>query len=239
MKKFTFLTLILLSSIIAFSQERSIINVGAGYPFFSPQNFDENSGGSHHIGNDRLHAFIELPQLIKFRKNPDFSLTPGFGYFHFNEDETSGALGGGSSTVLKHSSLSLYVKLNYSITKNDEKPFCWYAGLLGGFYIYSNSKGEMFWWSYMQGGAQSGTQEIDKSGKSFYNNFYNGIYAGFKIKTDKIGFFRPAFEFSFFPGFANITDNFRSIQNKDESLAKSMVMISLNLGFGHKKSHSN
>ncbi|KAF0237929.1 MAG: hypothetical protein FD181_1514 [Prolixibacteraceae bacterium] len=235
MKQITILVLFSFYSLVVSSQKTSSINIGFGYPGFFQANFDKNSGGSHTINSGRIHVFTEIRQLIRFKNNPAFLVTPGIGYFLFNESESSGALGGGSSTILKHYAVSLYAKLNYSITKDNEKPFCWYAGVLGGFYVFSKTKGEMYWWMYQQGGSRSGIEEIDKSGKSFYNNFYNGIYAGFKIKTGKNDFFRPAFEFSFFPGYANITDKFLSDTNKDEPIAKSMGMISLTLGFGKKK----
>jgi hypothetical protein len=173
--------------------------------------------------------------LVKFKNNPAFSLAPGIGYFLFNESESGGGLGGGNSSTVKHEALSLYAKLNYSITQNNEKVFCWYAGVLTGFYFYSKTNGERSWWMMQENGGQSGSQEINKSGKPFYNNFYNGIYAGFKIKTVKNYRFHPAFEFSYLPGYANITDRYLSNEDKDESLAKSMIMGSVIFGFSTKK----
>ena len=94
MKIIAFLTLIIFSSLHVFSQEHSIIDIGVGYPIFFQRNFDENSGGTHYIGHERLNAFVELPELIRFKKNPDFSVYPGAGYFLFNEFESGGGHGG-------------------------------------------------------------------------------------------------------------------------------------------------
>lgn len=235
MKHFTILALFTIFSLFAYSQEKPSINVGIGYPSFFQTNFDESSGGYHSINSGRIHVFTEIQQLIRFKNNPAFSVTPGIGYFLFNESESGGGLGGGSSTTLKHNAFSLYAKLNYSITKNNEKPFCWYAGVLTGFYFYSKTTGERNWWMYQQGGGRSGTEEIDKSGKAFYNTFYNGIYAGFKIKTGINNRIQPAFEFSFLPSYANITYIYLSEENKNEPLAKSVIMGSVILGFGTKK----
>jgi hypothetical protein len=222
-------------SFLVFSQEVPSINVGVGFPSFFQTNFDEDWGSYHSIDPGRIHAFTEIQQLIKFKNNPAFSVTPGIGYFLFNESESGGGLGGGTSTDLKHSALSMYAKLNYSITKNNEKPFRWYGGVLLGFYLYSKTTGERNWWRMEQLGGRWGSSEIDKSGKAFFNSFYNGIYAGFKIKAGKSDRFQPAFEFSFLPGYANITDRYLSDENKDESLTKSMIMGSVIFGFGTKK----
>jgi hypothetical protein len=107
--------------------------------------------------------------------------------------------------------------------------------VLSGFYFFSKTTGEMNWWMSMQGGGRSGSEEIDKNCKAFYNNFYNGIYAGFKIKTGKNSFFQPAFEFSFLLYYVNITNIYLSDENKNEPLAKSAIMGSVILGFGTKK----
>lgn len=235
MKQIAILAVFCFYSILTFSQEAASINVGVGLPSFLQPNFDDNSGGNHSINSGSIHVFSEIQQLIKFKNSPSFSVTPGIGYFLFNESESGGGLGGGNSSDVKHSALSVYAKLNYSITQNKEKPFRWYGGVLLGFYLYSKTSGERSWWMMEQLGGRSGSAEIDKSGKPFFNSFYNGIYAGFKIKAGKSDRFQPAFEFSFLPGYANITDKFLSNEDKDESLAKSMIMGSVIFGFGTKK----
>ncbi len=235
MKQIAILALFCMYSILAFSQEVPSINVGAGFPSFFQTNFDKDWGSYHSIDPGRIHVFSEIQQLINFKNNPAFSVTPGIGYFLFNESESGGGLGGGGSSAVKHHALSIYAKLNYSITQHNEKAFRWYAGVLTGFYFYSRTTGERSWWMMQELGGRSGSEEISKSGKPFYNNFYNGIYAGFKIKTGKNDCFQPAFEFTFLPGYANITDTYLSNEDKDDSMAKSLIMGSVIFGFGIKK----
>ncbi len=124
--------------------------------------------------------------------------------------------------------------MNYSIS-NPEKSFRWYAGTFSGFYVYSKTSGDASWWMIQQGGNRYGEYEIDQNGKSFFNNFYTGFYAGFKIKTGFENWLQPAFEFSFLPGYASITDRFLTYEDKDTSTTKSMVLMSIIFRFGKKK----
>lgn len=239
MKIIAFLTLIIFSSLHVFSQEHSIIDIGVGYPIFFQRNFDKNSGGTHYIGHERINTFAELPELIRFRNNPDFSVFPGAGYSLFNEFESGGGLGGGNDRTLKHQAFSLYLKFNYSITENSARPFRWYAGLLSGVYVFSKTNGNVGWFRLEQNGYKGGNYSFDHNGKFFFNNFYNGLYAGFKINTGTCNWIQPGFELSFYPGYASITDKFLAFEDQHKSTTKSMMMLSVILGIGAKKSHPN
>lgn len=233
MKKIAFLTIIFFYSVLTYSQETSVINIGFGIPFFFQSNFDKNSGGTHSINSIPINIFVEKPQLIKFHEIKSFAITPGVAYFLFNESATGGGLGGGSSKTYKHQAISLYTKFLYESNLKADKPFNWYGGILTGVYLYSKTTGEEYWWRMQQSQNVSGSQEIDRNGKPFFNSFYMGFLAGFKTFANSNSFLRPAFELSFSPNYATIYDSHLSMD--EQKVAKSMAMLTIILGLGKKK----
>jgi hypothetical protein len=239
MKKSALLTLIIFSSVFTFSQETSIINLGIGYPIFFQKNFISGSGAgnTHSMDSKRINLMLEIPDLLKFKNNPNFFVTPGVSYNQLNESKMNEALGGSSIRNYKHQAYSLYAKLIYEINTKSDMPFNWYGGVLTGAYIYTKTIGTEYGSSWTGDGYVSGSSEIDMSGKSFYDSFYMGFLIGFKTLTKSGSFVKPSFEFSFLPGFVNISS--AGYHSESEDYSKSMALFSVILGFGHKKSHPN
>lgn len=233
MKKIVILTLIVFSSVLTFSQETSIVSVGVGYPVFFQNNFDDYSGGTHTMESKRINLTLEIPQLLKFKNNPNFFVTPGGSYIQLNENKFNEALGGSSIQNYKHQAISLYAKLLYEINIKTDKPFNWYGGVLAGAYIYTKTTGNIYGSRWTENGYVSGSSEVDMSGKSFYDSFYFGFFIGFKTLTKSNSFLKPSFEFSFLPGFVNVSR--AGYNSGSEDYSKSMAMITVYLGMGKKK----
>lgn len=233
MKKIIFLTVIIFLSFLSFSQENSKINFGISYPFFFQNNFDDKTGGTHYMNLPRINVSIELPQLFKFRNNPNFNVSPGSCYFLFNECESSGGHGGGTSKELKHQALSLYTKFSYDIGLKSGKPNYFYAGILTGVYIYTKTTGIEDWFMLQEGSYLSGSMKVDRNGQPFFNLFYMGFFTGLNPLAKSNSFVKPIVELSFYPNYAIINDSNKRTQ--DQKVARSMAMISFTFGFGKKK----
>ncbi len=227
-------TVLLFAFIFAFtfskSQNHSIFNIGVGMPFFFQSNFNETSGGSHSISSKRINAFIEKSGLFSFTETKNLYITPGAGYFLFNENGSGGGLGGGYSESLKHQAFSIYGKFLYEPGFNSDNNFNLYLGFLTGVYLYTETTGERSWWIMQQLQNRSGTSEVNESGESFFNSIYMGFLIGFNpLGKKSSSFINPLIEFSFFPNYAIIYDD--NISEDEQKLSKNMAMISVAFGF--------
>lgn len=222
----------LIFSTECFSQEIPAFAIGSGLPFFININSGKNQSDTHNIESARIHIFIEKGEMIHFPGNPEFSITPGAGYFLFNESKISGGLGAGGSRYYKHQALSFYTKWLYDPGSNPEKVFDFYGGVVSGFYFLSKTTGTEYWYNSFQPYGNS-TIEINRSGKNFFHSLYMGFVFGFKPIVKPGSFVKPRIEFSFLPGYAAISNPSQS--SGEQKVAKSMTMFSVIIGFGHKK----
>lgn len=223
MKKIAFITLIIISSVLAFSQKSSIINIGVGFPIFFKSDFEE-SGMIHQLTGKRVHLFAEMPVDIGTQRK--FSVHPGVGYFLFNEIEQSdpSALGGYSNKELQHNAISIYSRMFYHLEGKNISFKQYYFGGTFGAYLWSKTTGESSWWVYTSPKPISGSAIYNESGKAFFHSAYLGLTAGAKFKTKENSKIQPAVEFSFYPLFVTVNDEKRS-----------MAMLTVVLGIGQKK----
>lgn len=231
MKHFYLIILFIFLPVLIFAQETPIINIGAGMPIFFNRNFDAHSGGTHYMSFKRGNLFVEYPGLFHFTKNRIFNVTPGITYFTFNEYESGGGNGGGGSKKYKHQAVGPYVKLIFENPSNSQKNN-WYLGFVAGSYLYSRTTGNESWWALQQEGQVSGSKNVEGSGKSFFNSFYYGYFAGFRPFLKLTPILEPALEFYFLPNYANIKDSY--LPPEEQKPGKSMAIVSLVLGFGSK-----
>lgn len=223
MKKIAFLTLIIFSSVLSFSQKSSIINIGVGFPIFFKSDFEE-SGMIHQLTGKRVHLFAEMPVNIGTQRK--FSVHPGVGYFLFNEIEQSdpSALGGYSNIELQHNAISIYSRMFYHFEGKNISFKQYYFGGTFGAYLWSKTTGQSSWWLYTSPKPISGIAIYNESGKAFFHSVYLGLTSGAKLKTKENSKIQPAVEFSFYPLFVTVNDEKRS-----------MAMLTVVLGIGQKK----
>lgn len=223
MKKIAFLTLIIFSSVLSFSQNSSIINIGVGFPIFFKSDFEE-SGMIHQLTGKRVHLFAEMPVNIGTQRK--FSVHPGVGYFLFNEIEQSdpSALGGYSNIELQHNAISIYSRMFYHFEGKNISFKQYYFGGTFGAYLWSKTTGQSSWWLYTSPKPISGSAIYNESGKAFFHSVYLGLTSGAKLKTKENSKIQPAVEFSFYPLFVTVNDEKRS-----------MAMLTAVLGIGQKK----
>lgn len=231
MKRIFAILLFIFLPVCIFAQETPLFNIGAGMPIFFNRNFDAHSGGTHFISFKRGNLFVEYPGLFYFTKNRIFNVTPGITYFTFNEYESGGGNGGGSSKKYKHQAVGPYIKLVFERHSNSLK-HKWYLGFVTGTYFYTNTTGNESWWTLQQDGQISGLKNVSRSGKSFFNSFYYGYYAGFRPIIKLLPILEPAIEFYFLPDYATIIDSYLPFE--EQKSGKSMALVSLVLGFGSK-----
>lgn len=237
MKHTTLLLLLVFTFTISKSQNHSLLNIGGGYPVFFQSNFNEESGGYHEIGDKRLNVFIEKPGLFRFKEAEGLYITPGISYFFFEEYGSGGGLGGGNSKSLEHQAVSFFGKFIYERKFNAKKSTSIYMGFLSGVYLYSKTTGERSWWRSYEKPPRSGTVEVDESGKHFFNSVYMGVLFGFKpLGNNSSSVIVPVVEVSFFPNYAIIYDD--HICESEQKLSKSMIMISLAVGFNTKRNRA-
>ncbi len=233
MKRIIIVLLFVSTFTISKSQNHSAISLGGGYPFFFQSNFNKESGGTHSISNKKINAFIEKPGLFKLNSESLY-ITPGVGYFLFNENGSGGGLGGGNSKTLKHQAVSLYGKFIYEWNFKSVKSTNLYLGFVSGLYLYSNTTGTKSWWQMYQNNNRSGTTEVDRSGNHFFNSAYMGFIFGIKpLGNNSSSLFVPTVELSFMPNYAVIYDD--HIVEDEQKLTKSMLMLSLSIGFNPKR----
>lgn len=203
-KTITLFSFLFYFSMSSFSQENTIINIGAGLPIFFGQNFIDPSYGSLFINEKRMHLFIEKPIALGSARK--LSLNPGIGYFVFNESAESGGLGQHSYRNVNHKSYCLSSRFFYHFKIHPEKNNGYYCGITGGKYIHSKSTGDASWYRLEESKYLGGNIVIDNNGKTFFHSFYYGFTGGFTGLTKENSRFAPAFEFSFYPDFFTLND---------------------------------
>jgi hypothetical protein len=235
MRKSIFLLLLIINSFYVFSQEEKALNIGTGMPLFLRSTTNKYSDAPHTFDFPRINIFIEKPNLVNLTKDKTLSITPGILFLQFNEYEGQGmALGGGSHTNLKRSSISTYAKIVYHRAYVRDKIFKWYFGVISGVHLYTKSKGERNWWMKQTPGTITGTVIIDENAKPFFSPIYMGFIAGFPLKIFNDDFFlKPVLEFSFLPNFASIYNLNESYSNPTGTT--SMANVSVIFGIGNKK----
>ncbi len=233
MNRIILIALFVLTFTISKSQDHAAISIGGGYPLFFQSNFNKDSGGTHSLTYRRINVFIEKPGLFKLNSESLY-ITPGVGYSLFNEMGSGGGLGGGNSKILKHRAVSLYGKFIYEWNFKSEKSSSLYIGFVSGFYLYSKTTGTRSWWQMYQNTNRSGTTEVNRSGNHFFNSAYMGFILGVKpLGNNSNSLFVPIIELSFMPNYAVIYDD--HIVEYEQKLTKSMLMISLSVGFNPKR----
>ena len=236
MMKSVFLLLILFIPLAVFTREEKAINIGNGMPFFL-RTTTGYSDAAHTFSFPSINLFIEKPNLVKLTKDKTLSVTPGLSFFQFNEYEGEGsALGGGSHTNLRRSSISTYAKILYRRSYDRDKTLKWYFGVISGVHLYTKSKGERHWWQMQYPGVNSGTVIINENAKPFFSPVYMGFIAGFPLKVFNDDFFlKPVLEFSFLPNFSTIYD--LNVSYSHPTGTTSMGNISIIVGIGNKKNN--
>lgn len=204
MKIITVFSFLMFFSTNSFSQENTIINIGAGLPVFFQHNFRAQEYGPHYLSYNRIHLFAEKPFSLGAAQN--FSINPGITYFIFNESAESGGLGQHSYKNVNHKAVGLSGRFFYHFKINPEKRNRYYCGIAGGKYLQSKSTGNASWYRLEESKYIGGNKVIDDNGKTFFHSLYYGFTGGFTGLTKENSRFAPAFEFSFYPDFFTLND---------------------------------
>lgn len=198
------LIILLLSVIHSFSQEKTIINLGAGLPIFFQHNFRAPQYGPYYMSLNRIHLIAEKP--FSLGEDRKFSINPGIVYFVFNESAESGGLGAHSYKNANHKAIGFSGRFFYQFRIKQKSRNIYYCGLTGGKYIYSKSNGNSSWYRLEESKYIGGNSVIDNNGKAFFHSFYYGFTSGFTGLTKENARFAPAFEFSYYPEFMTLND---------------------------------
>ncbi len=166
-----------------------------------------------------------------FKKNPDFSLTPGLSYIRVKETQECGCLGIDAYSYLDFSGASIYTKILYTpgfVKKNN-----WNLGLITGYQFYTDEKSISESWNFNQHDENYHIiREKNLANNSFFKAFYFGLTTGIQFNFVKMKFIKPAFEFSFYPVYAKNVDQYAGDNPKGN---ERLILGSFILGFGAKQ----
>lgn len=192
MKSIFALLFLLFYSFQLIAQQKPIISAGAGFSLFNDNN-DPNM--PYLLG---FNVQIEKP-FDFFAEKPVFmSVRPGLNYNKVGESYQSEALGNWYEYRSDNKALSLNSKILAGTELKKNTNLKVYGGLNFGVYLWSETKKSL---------NQKNESTLD--GNIFFNSWYSGFLFGVgpKISDSKIV---PAFEFSFFPNFANTGETKRN-----------------------------
>ena len=222
MKIFFATILVLGISVIAHSQEKSIVNIGINFPFVSN---DKKLGYDDTYINSKPGFYIEKPFNINLINIKYLSIAPGVEYFSLNENVYHARSSNSFNRNVDHKSISGYLKLikKFGIKKIDTNI---YFGGFSGIHLYRSSKGGEDWTVYyMNGQSYGGHETIENTGKSdFYNLIYYGFLIGIEKDFKKIPWLTPGFEMKLLP-------NLGMVYKDDYESSFGGFEITLNLGF--------
>ena len=217
--KYLFAIIILTSlSFQSFSQRTQDIKIGLGLPVF----LGNESGATE---TSKVNAFptlsIEKPIPINIQRDEKFSINPGVAFFYFKESDILSNDLTLSSKELKHMSGNAYVKFLYQQQIQRRSEAFIYFGALTGVHFYSRTTGEKIIQSQNDQNSNF-VEELDVSGKDFFNTIYYGAVAGFQPDAKITNKFVPSFELAFYP-------NFVSKQRGTASAVQVTVLLGINL----------
>ena len=226
MKTFFAIILVIGISVVAHSQEKSIVNIGINFPVVS--NYEKLGYVDTNI-KSKPGFYIEKPFNINLFNIKYLSIAPGVEYFNLNENVFHFRSSNSFYRDVDHKSISGYLKLIKKFGIKNINTKIYFEGF-SGIHFYSSSKGEENWTvNYMNGQSYGGHVTIVNTRKSdFYNLIYYGFLIGIEKDLKKTTWLTPGFELKFIPNLGMVyKDGYKSSIGGFE--------LSLNLGFKSNK----